>query len=189
MLERSGKVLFATGPVRPSDAKLRRAQALAHSSGAALRISRELIRQKLDAQEQVARHKLFDPEPPKRLRDLRPNSTSGQHQFDSVDRIASCPRLLVSMEHVADQFPEKSIPSIPCTLAEFRNASFASDRITPACKQSTKRNSEYLYALLESEARLAAACLGLDPGLGVLHVDTSARDSLACDSWSRSFSS
>src|SRR5207253_10178039 len=39
----------------------------------------------------------------------------------------------------------------------------------------------YLYALLESEARLAAAALGLDPGLGVLHVDAPARDSLACD--------
>jgi hypothetical protein len=39
----------------------------------------------------------------------------------------------------------------------------------------------YLYALLESESRLAAAALGLDPGLGVLHMDTSARDSLACD--------
>ena len=39
----------------------------------------------------------------------------------------------------------------------------------------------YLYALLESESRLAAAALGLDPGLGVLHLDTPARDSLACD--------
>jgi len=39
----------------------------------------------------------------------------------------------------------------------------------------------YLYALLESEARLAAAALGLDPGLGVLHADTPNRDSLACD--------
>jgi CRISPR/Cas system-associated endonuclease Cas1 len=35
--------------------------------------------------------------------------------------------------------------------------------------------------VLESESRLAAAALGLDPGLGVLHVDTPARDSLACD--------
>src|SRR6266851_5322171 len=35
--------------------------------------------------------------------------------------------------------------------------------------------------LLESEARLAAAALGLDPGMGVLHADTPARDSLACD--------
>lgn len=39
----------------------------------------------------------------------------------------------------------------------------------------------YLYSLLESESRLAAAALGLDPGLGFLHVDTKARDSLACD--------
>jgi hypothetical protein len=39
----------------------------------------------------------------------------------------------------------------------------------------------YLYALLESEARLAAAAAGLDPGIGFLHVDTDARDSLACD--------
>jgi CRISPR/Cas system-associated endonuclease Cas1 len=39
----------------------------------------------------------------------------------------------------------------------------------------------YLYAVLESEARLAASALGLDPGIGVLHVDTDARDSLACD--------
>ncbi|MGB6802900.1 MAG: CRISPR-associated endonuclease Cas1, partial [Candidatus Sulfotelmatobacter sp.] len=40
MLDRDGSVLATTGPVRSSDAKLRRAQALAHSSGAALRITR-----------------------------------------------------------------------------------------------------------------------------------------------------
>src|SRR5262249_22148449 len=39
----------------------------------------------------------------------------------------------------------------------------------------------YLYALLESEARLSAAALGLDPGLGVLHVDAENRDSLSLD--------
>src|SRR6266702_8959749 len=60
MLERNGKVLAVTGPVRPSDAKLRRSQSLSHSSGAALKIARELIRQKLAAQENVARHKLLD---------------------------------------------------------------------------------------------------------------------------------
>jgi CRISPR associated protein, Cas1 family len=37
------------------------------------------------------------------------------------------------------------------------------------------------HAVLESEARLAAAELGLDPGLGVLHKDTPNRDSLACN--------
>lgn len=39
----------------------------------------------------------------------------------------------------------------------------------------------YLYALLESEACLTAAAMGLDPSIGLLHVDTDARDSLACD--------
>jgi len=34
----------------------------------------------------------------------------------------------------------------------------------------------YLYAILEAEARLAASELGLDPGLGVLHRDTPNRD-------------
>jgi hypothetical protein len=36
LLERDGSVLVTTGPVRPSDARLRRVQALAHQSGAAL---------------------------------------------------------------------------------------------------------------------------------------------------------
>jgi CRISPR/Cas system-associated endonuclease Cas1 len=59
MLERGGSVLVTTGPVRPSDVRLRRAQSLAIHSGAAIRIARELIDKKLARQEQVARHKLF----------------------------------------------------------------------------------------------------------------------------------
>jgi CRISPR/Cas system-associated endonuclease Cas1 len=43
MLERDGKVLATTGPVRPSDARLRRAQSLAHHSGVALQIAKERI--------------------------------------------------------------------------------------------------------------------------------------------------
>jgi hypothetical protein len=39
----------------------------------------------------------------------------------------------------------------------------------------------YLYAIVESEARLAAAIVGLDPSLGVLHADQVGRDNLACD--------
>src|SRR5271170_6976392 len=53
MLNRDGSVLATTGPVRPSDARLRRAQSLAHQSGIALNIARELISQKLLGQERV----------------------------------------------------------------------------------------------------------------------------------------
>ena len=54
LLERDGSVLATTGPVRPTDARLRRAQSLASTNGMALEISKELIRQKLTAQEQIA---------------------------------------------------------------------------------------------------------------------------------------
>src|SRR5713101_6834308 len=55
MLDRDGSVLATTGPVRSSDARLRRAQSLAQDSGAALRIAVELIRQKLIGQERLVR--------------------------------------------------------------------------------------------------------------------------------------
>ena len=61
MLDRRGKVLAVTGPVSPSDAKLRRAQSLALGNGTALKISKELISQKLAGQELLVRDMLHDP--------------------------------------------------------------------------------------------------------------------------------
>jgi hypothetical protein len=39
----------------------------------------------------------------------------------------------------------------------------------------------YLYAVLEAEARIASLAMGCDPGLGVIHTDSGQRDSFACD--------
>lgn len=44
----------------------------------------------------------------------------------------------------------------------------------------------YLYALLEGEATLAARVVGRDPGLGVLHADHSTATRSRPTSWSRS---
>src|SRR5437660_5324272 len=60
MLDRLGKVRVVTGPVSPSEARLRRAQALALSNGNALPIARELIAAKLKGQEELVREKLKD---------------------------------------------------------------------------------------------------------------------------------
>jgi len=38
-----------------------------------------------------------------------------------------------------------------------------------------------LYALTEAEARIAAIAMGMDPEIGMLHVDSPNRSSLACD--------
>jgi CRISPR/Cas system-associated endonuclease Cas1 len=58
MLDRSGKVSLVTGPTASSDARLRRAQALAHQTDAALKIMRELMRAKLNGQQQLVRSQL-----------------------------------------------------------------------------------------------------------------------------------
>jgi CRISPR-associated protein Cas1 len=182
MLERNGKVLAVTGPVRPSDAKLRRAQALAHSSGAALRIAREPISQKLTAQERVARHKLLDTTTADAISHFRDD-------LPAADSMASI-RLIEaqgaglywgSWRTLPVNFPKKDVRRVPehwCSFGARISPLSGSPRLAA---NPANAILNYLYALLESEARLAAAALGLDPGLGVLHVDASHRDSLALD--------
>jgi CRISPR-associated endonuclease Cas1 len=182
MLDRDGSVLATVGPVRPSDAKLRRAQALAQSSGTALRIARELIGKKLIGQETVVRDKLLDSETAKKISRLRA-------MVDSTEEISSI-RLIESQAALAYWtawrnlpifFPENVLARVPEHWRTFgsRHSPLTGSPRLAANPPNAMLN--YLYALLESEARLAVAALGLDPGLGVLHVDTPARDSLACD--------
>jgi len=182
MLERDGSVLATTSPVRSSDAKLRRAQALAHSSGAALRITRELISQKLLEQERVARHKLLDSATADVIARFRAEVPTG----DSITTI----RLIESQAARAYwsawstlpvNFPKNDLSRVP---EHWRSFGARVSPLTGSPRLAANPPNailNYLYSILESEARLASAALGLDPGLGVLHVDTPARDSLACD--------
>jgi CRISPR-associated endonuclease Cas1 len=182
MLERDGSVLVTTGPVRPSDAKLRRAQALAHISGAALRITRELITQKLIGQEQVARHKLLDTSRADSIARFRSELPSAEN-ISSIRLIESqAARLYWSAwSTLPINFPKKDLPRIPDHWLSF-GARFSPLTGSPRLATNPPNAMlNYLYSVLESEARLAASALGLDPGLGVLHADTTARDSLACD--------
>ena len=182
MLERDGSVLATTGPVRSSDAKLRRAQSLAISNGAGLRIARDLISKKLSGQEQVARHKLLDSS----TADIIARYKAELPQADSFSTIrlieAQAARAYWSAWSTLPlNFPKTDLPRVP---DHWRNFGARVSPLTGSPRLAANPANailNYLYCVLESEARLAAAALGLDPGLGVLHVDTPARDSLACD--------
>jgi CRISPR-associated endonuclease Cas1 len=182
MLERDGSVLATTGPVRPSDVRLRRAQALSTQSGIAVHIARELIDKKLAGQERVARYKLLTTQTADTISRYR----MGLVHADSPDAIRQVESQAAAAYWAAWRtlpitFPKKDEARVPAHWRAFGT------RVSPLtgsprlAVNPPNAMLNYLYAVLESESRLAAAALGLDPGIGVLHVDTPNRDSLACD--------
>ncbi len=182
MLERDGHVLATTGPVRPSDARLRRAQCMAHSSGAALRIARELVHQKILGQSSVARHKLLDTTTAAAIERFG-SELAAADTIPTIRLIESQAALKywAAWRTLPINFPKNDLPRVP---EHWRSFGARVSPLTGSPRLAANPPNailNYLYAVLESEARLAAAALGLDPGLGVLHVDTEARDSLACD--------
>jgi CRISPR-associated endonuclease Cas1 len=182
MLDRDGTVLATTGPVRPSDVRLRRAQALAHTSGAALQIAGELLDQKLVAQERLIREKLRDSGAADQVAEAREKLATA----NSIERLrffeAQGAKAYWSAWHALPiVFPNKDMPRIPVHWQAFGARVSPLTHSPRLAVNPPNAMLNYLYAVLESEARLAAAALGLDPGMGVLHVDTPARDSLACD--------
>ncbi len=182
MLDRRGKVLAITGPVSPSDAKLRRAQALALGNGTALKISRELISQKLAGQNLLVRDMLRDSASADTIARYRAELSSAA-SVESVRLIeAQAARAYWQVwSDLPILWPRKDEHRVPEHWKRFGS------RISPLTHSprlaANPPNAllNLLYALLESESRLSAAAMGLDPGIGLLHVDTSNRDSLACD--------
>lgn len=182
MLERDGKVLCVTGPVCPSDARLRRAQALAGKSPVGIHIARELIDKKLAGQEEVARYKLLaddSAEMISRYRAELPHANTLERIRWIESRAAavywSVWRALPVM------FPKKDEPQVPHHWRTFGARSSPLTGSPRIAVNPPNAMLNYVYSLLASESRLAAAALGLDPGLGILHFDIAARDSLACD--------
>jgi CRISPR-associated endonuclease Cas1 len=182
MLDRDGSVLTTTGPVRPSDARLRRAQVLALQSGAALQITRELIGQKLQAQANLLVDNLQNPVAVQIVAQaqdaLATAQTIEEIRFLEARAAGAYWR---AWRKLPVNFPKKDLHRVPEHWRSF------GARVSPLTGSPRLAVSpvnavlNFLYAVLESEARLAVAALGLDPGLGVLHVDSQARDSLACD--------
>lgn len=182
MLERDGKVVCVTGPVHPSDARLRRAQALAGQSEVGIQISRALIDKKLAGQEHVARYKLLAEDSADVISRYRAELPTA----DTLERI----RLIEARgaavywslwRNLPVTFPKKDEPRVPDHWRTF-GARFSPLTGSPrVAVNPANAMLNFLYSLLASESRLAAAALGLDPGLGVLHLDTAARDSLAYD--------
>ena len=182
MLERNGKVLVTTGPVAASDARLRRAQACAYHSAAAVPIACELIDRKLKAQEIVAREKLHDASAAQLIAEFRTQLATAKSVRD-VRFIESqgSSAYWAAFRNLPVEFPKSELKKIPDHWKTFGSRTSPVSNGARNAANPANAMANLLYAILEAETRLAIAALGLDPGLGLLHVDSVRRDSLASD--------
>jgi len=182
MLERNGKVLATTGPVRPSDARLRRAQGLAHESGIALKIARELISEKLWAQERVVKTYLKESSCTSDIAEARKLVVTAKSN-EEIRRweAQGAKAYWNAMREVPINFNKSDSAKTPEHWRRFGSRVSPLTNSPRLAVNPANAILNYLYAVLESESRLSLATLGLDPGIGVLHNDLRSRDSLACD--------
>jgi CRISPR-associated endonuclease Cas1 len=181
-IDADGRVIGAAGPLGLDDARLRRAQARAAENGAGLAIARDLVRQKLAGQAAVL-HRL-------------PNAAGAVSTVRAAgERVPTATTIegLRIIEADAAAAYWGAWASVPITFARRDQARVPAhwqtfgrraSLLTGASRKATNPANallNYLYAVLEAEARLAAVAVGCDPGLGLLHADQPSRDSLACD--------
>jgi CRISPR-associated endonuclease Cas1 len=182
MLERNGKVLATTGPVKPSDARLRRAQSLAQGSGAALKIAIELIRRKLIGQERLVRERFQNDSSAQMIANAR-QALMKAKSSEEIRRYEAHAALAywTAWHELRVTYPRTDLQRVPEHWRTFGSRLSPLTRSPRLAVNPPNAILNYLYAILESEARLAISELGLDPGIGFLHSDARSRDSLACD--------
>ncbi len=181
--ERDGRVLSVVGPAGSSDAKLRRAQAVAITNGVGLEICRTLIDAKIQGQENVLREHLNCQPAADAIARLR-NRLSSAGSFDAIRNLEAnaASSYFREWRDLPVSWPKADLQKIPdhWRFVGSRQSPLTGGprlAVTPA-----HAILNYCFALLEAETRLALSSLGLDASLGVgLHTDTADRSSLAFD--------
>jgi CRISPR-associated endonuclease Cas1 len=182
-LERNGKVLSVVGPAGSSDAKLRRAQAIAIGNGVGLEICRRLIDAKLQGQEHVLRERLNCQLTADTVAGFR-NRLGSAENFDAIRNLEANAASAYFREwrDLPVTWPKADLQKIP---AHWRSVGSRQSPLSGGPRLAVTPVHailNYCFALLEAETRLAISALGMDAGLGVgLHTDTANRDSLAFD--------
>ncbi|MFI5399192.1 MAG: CRISPR-associated endonuclease Cas1 [Candidatus Binatia bacterium] len=178
----NGEVIVAAGPIGLDDARLRRAQALAAHSDIGVRLTRWLLKAKLEGQRAVLG----------RLGTSDSANSTFDAALDTLDAVEDL-GLLRQLEaqaavaywdawqNVRMPFAKRDDAAVPEHWRRFNTRSSPLTGQPRRAANPANALLNYCYAVLESEATIAALAIGLDPGLGILHADQRARASLACD--------
>jgi CRISPR-associated protein Cas1 len=181
-LDNDGRLLATSVMPGPTLPALRRAQALAPSSPAGLVLARELLGAKIDGQRAV-------------LTQLPGGASQAPALAWALGQIRDATTMdaLLGAEAGAAgaywqawsplpiPFPAGTIGRVPQHWLTFGQRASLLTGSPRSASNPANAILNYLYALLEAETVLACYEVGLDPTLGVFHVDRRDRSSLALD--------
>jgi CRISPR-associated endonuclease Cas1 len=187
VLAPDGSAALASTPRMTDDARLRRIQALAPDLPVGLDLARGLLVDKMTGQAHVLAACFEDHEAACTVADLV-TAAEGATTVDDLRQLEASAAALywqrwVGREECVPRFAIKDLKRIPphWTRYEGRRSVLASVSSNRKAERPVNGILNYLYALLEAEAILAAQAVGLDPGLGIVHLDTKGRQSMALD--------
>jgi CRISPR-associated protein Cas1 len=178
-----GELLTLWSPPGHEDARLRRAQALAPWTDTGTALIKHLLREKLLGQ--LHNLERFFPGDVDGVQAIRANladleATTDPYAIRQAEGRAAA-AYWAAWERVPVSFARADASRVPEHWRTF------GPRISPL--SGAQRNAatpgnallNYLYTILEAEARVACVTMGLDPGLGLFHTDKRDRDSLVLD--------
>jgi CRISPR-associated endonuclease Cas1 len=180
-IDRDGRVL-ATSATGSGDARLRRRQALAPHTGAGLEIARTILTAKLDRQRAVLGRPTDTVEPFEAFEHWQAFLTKGA----ALDALLEAEREAALIywgqwAGVECRFSARDARRIPAHWQRFEQRGSPLSSGSRLAVTPINALLNYLYALLEAETRIACLLVGLDPGLGIVHVDYRTRDSFVLD--------
>ena len=194
-IDRDGNLVTVTAVERLHESKLRRAQALAAGQEAGRVAIVELIRSKLEAQASLAETRLSGFKSTIRRNHKHPIAIADaiREQADELSAEASFSELR-KLESIAGRYYWQAWARVPVHFEKGWESAVpvhwhqAGSRTSRVDRQWPRRAItpahallNYAYAVLETEAVIAAYGSGLDPALGLMHADQRYRTSLATD--------
>ena len=177
-----GRVLATSASLGRDDPRLRRAQALAKGNPVGMAIARDLLRQKLSGQQRVAQQLPGGLIAGESIDALIPELDPAQDERELMLVEAAAASVYWSAwAPVPVTWVRRDLPRVPDHWLTFGGRASPLTGNPRLAGNPPNAMLNLAYAIGETEARLACLAMGLDPGLGVLHADQKARDSLACD--------
>jgi CRISPR-associated endonuclease Cas1 len=176
---RDGEVLAHSVPFGYDGHPIRRAQALAVTNGLDLAIARELIAGKLDGQRRILVRLSADLREHDKLRAAL--ASAGSIERVRVIEANAAALYFPAWRDVPIRFRERDLARIPARWLRCDSRASVLTGAPRAATSPINAMRNYLFACLESEARLALLAHGCDPQIGCLHADQRNRDSLALD--------